>query len=217
VSDDGVVAGAAMPEPAWLAIGRELKAIAQIGLTFNRDPYDRERYERIRALAAAVIAAGSGHDARAVLEGFRAESGYATPKVDVRAAAFDAGKILLVREVSDGLWTLPGGWADVNETPSMSAVREVVEESGFEARAVKLAAVYDYRKSNRPRHLDSIYKLFFLCELTGGSARPSIETSDVAFFARHELPELSVGRTTAAQIERMFRHAGEPGLPTDFD
>jgi ADP-ribose pyrophosphatase YjhB (NUDIX family) len=119
--------------------------------------------------------------------------------------------------VSDGGWTLPGGWADVNESPSMSAVREVVEESGFEARAVKLAAVYDYRKRNRPQHLDSIYKLFFICELTGGSARPSIETSEVAFFARNELPALSVGRTTAAQIECMFRHAEDPGLPTDFD
>ncbi len=207
----------AAAEPAWLAIGRELKSIAQIGLTFNRDPYDRARYERIRELAAAVIAAGSGHDARSLLEAFRVETGYATPKVDVRAAAFDAGRILLVREVSDGAWTLPGGWADVNESPSMSAVREVAEESGFEARAVKLAAVYDYRKRNRPQHFDSIYKLFFICELTGGSARPSIETSEVAFFARHELPHLSVGRTTAAQIERMFRHAEAPELPTDFD
>ena len=212
MSDDASAA-----EPAWLAIGRELKAIAQIGLTFNRDPYDRARYERIRELAARVIAAGSGHDGQALLEAFRAETGYATPKVDVRAAAFDLGRILLVREVSDGAWTLPGGWADVNESPSMSAEREVREESGFEARAVKLAAVYDYRKRNRPQHLDSIYKLFFICELTGGSARPSIETSEVAFFARDELPTLSVGRTTAAQIERMFRHADEPGLPTDFD
>jgi ADP-ribose pyrophosphatase YjhB (NUDIX family) len=207
----------AASEPAWLAIGRELKAIAQIGLTFNRDPYDRERYERVRELAAAVIAQGSGHDAGALLAQFRVETGYATPKVDVRAAAFVAGRILLVREVSDGAWTLPGGWADVNESPAESAVREVFEESGFEARAVKLAAVYDYRKSNRPQHLDSIYKLFFICELTGGSARASIETSEVAFFARHDLPNLSVGRTTAAQIERMFSHAEDPGLPTDFD
>jgi ADP-ribose pyrophosphatase YjhB (NUDIX family) len=208
---------AAAAEPAWLAIGRELKAVAQIGLTFNRDPYDRARYERIRELSAALIGQGSGHDARSLLAAFRLEAGYATPKVDVRAAVFADGRVLLVREVNDGFWTLPGGWADVNESPAESAVREVVEESGFEARALKLAAVYDYRKRNRPQHLDSIYKLFFVCELTGGSARPSIETSEVAFFGRHELPTLSVGRTTAAQIERMFRHAEEPGLPTDFD
>ena len=217
LSRGGVPEHDAAAEPAWLSIGRELKAIAQIGLTFNRDPYDRARYERIRELSAALIAQGSGHDPRSLLAAFRAESGYATPKVDVRAAAFVDARVLLIREVSDGLWTLPGGWADVNEPPAGSAVREVAEESGFEARAIKLAAVYDYRKSNRPQHLDSIYKLFFICELTGGSARPSIETSEVAFFARHELPPLSVGRATAAQIERMFRHAEEPGLPTDFD
>ncbi len=204
-------------EPAWLAIGREMKAIAQIGLTFSGDPYDRARYERIRELAAALIAQGSGLDEHSLLEGFRVETGYATPKVDVRAAVFSDGGILLVREKSDGAWALPGGWADVNESPGESVVREVAEESGYRARAVKLAAVYDYRKRNRPQHLDSICKLFFICELLGGSARPSIETSDAGFFARDALPTLSVGRTTAAQIERMFQHAKDPGLPTDFD
>ena len=204
-------------EPAWLAIGRELKAIAQIGLTFSRDPYDSARYERVRELSAALIAQGSGHDVRPLLEAFRAETGYATPKVDVRAAVFAGGRVLLVREVSDGLWTLPGGWADVNESPSMSAVREVAEESGFEARAVKLAAVYDYRKRNRPQALDSIYKLFFICELTGGEASPSIETSAVEFFPRDQIPELSVGRVSAAQIERMYEHWKHPDLMTEFD
>jgi ADP-ribose pyrophosphatase YjhB (NUDIX family) len=96
-------------------------------------------------------------------------------------------------------------------------VREVIEESGFEARALKLAAVHDYRKHNRLHHLDTIYKLFFICEITGGSASTSIETSEVAFFARDDLPPLSRGRTTAEQIDRMYRHAAEPGLPTEFD
>jgi ADP-ribose pyrophosphatase YjhB (NUDIX family) len=105
----------------------------------------------------------------------------------------------------------------VNETASECVVREVAEESGYRARAVKLAAVYDYRKRNRPHHLDSIYKMFFICQLTGGSARASIETSEVAFFARDALPPLSVGRTTASQIARMFEHAENPDLPTDFD
>jgi ADP-ribose pyrophosphatase YjhB (NUDIX family) len=204
-------------EPAWLTIGRELRAIAQIGLTFSRDPYDRQRFERIRELAADVIARGSNHAAGDLVEVFRMDGGYATPKVDVRAAVFSEGRVLLVREISDRAWTLPGGWADVNETPAESITREVVEESGFEARPIKLAAVYDYRKRNRPRHLDSIYKLFFVCELMGGSARPSVETSEVAFFAPDALPPLSVGRTTAAQIERMFEHAANPDLPTDFD
>ena len=206
-----------MDDPAWLRWARELQAIAQIGLAFSQDPYDLERYRRLRVIAAEMFSHGSGTPVERIQSLFERESGYATPKVDVRGAVFRDQQILLVREVSDGGWTLPGGWADVNESPSMSAVREVAEESGFEARAVKLAAIYDYRKRNRPQHLDSIYKLFFICELTGGSARPSIETSEVAFFARHELPALSIGRTTAAQIERMFRHLEEPGLPTDFD
>jgi ADP-ribose pyrophosphatase YjhB (NUDIX family) len=204
-------------EPSWLVVGRELRAIAQTGLTFCRDPFDRQRYERIRELAASLIADSASQEQAALLEIFRHETGYATPKVDVRAAVFLDGRVLLVREISDGGWTLPGGWADVNETPAESAVREIAEESGYQARVLKLAAVYDYRTRNRPHHLDSIYKLFFICELTGGSARPSVETSEVAFFARDALPNLSIGRTTAAQIQRMFLHAEEPALPTDFD
>jgi ADP-ribose pyrophosphatase YjhB (NUDIX family) len=204
-------------EPAWLTIGRELRALAQTGLAFTRDPYDRQRYERITELAAALIAQGSQAEQASLIEIFRHDTGYATPKVDVRAAAFVDGRVLLVREVSDGNWTLPGGWADVNESPAESVVREVREESGFTARALKLAAAYDYRKRNRPHHLDSILKLFFMCELTGGAASGSIETSAVAFFARDALPPLSIGRTTREQIEHMFRHAAEPGLPTDFD
>jgi ADP-ribose pyrophosphatase YjhB (NUDIX family) len=199
-----------MSEPSWLVIGRELRAIAQIGLTFSEDPFDRQRFERIRELAAALIADGSGVDQAKVLDLFRQDAGYATPKVDVRGAAFRDGRVLMVREVSDG-------WADVNQTAAECVVREIAEESGFRARAVKLAAVHDYRKRNRRRHIDSIYKMFFICELTGGSASPSNETSEVAFFSRHELPNLSLGRTTPEQIELMFRHVENPDLPVDFD
>jgi ADP-ribose pyrophosphatase YjhB (NUDIX family) len=204
-------------EPSWLTIGRELQAIAQIGLAFNQDPYDRLRYERIRELAASLLAQRSGLEDGAMLDYFRRETGYATPKVDVRAATFLEGKVLLVREISDGAWTLPGGWADVNQSAAECVAREVAEESGYLVRAVKLAAVYDYRKRNRPLHLDSIYKMFFICELLGGSASASIETSEAAFFPGDALPSLSVGRTTAQQIERMFEHAERPDLPADFD
>ncbi len=206
-----------MSEPTWLVVGRELKAIAQIGLTFSQDAFDRQRYERIRELSAALIAKGSDGDAVKVLELFQREVGYATPKIDVRGAAFREGRVLMVREVSDGGWTLPGGWADVNQTAAECVVREISEESGFQARALKLAAVHDYRKRNQLRHIDSIYKMFFICELVGGNARPSHETSEVGFFSPSELPMLSAGRTTAEQIELMFRHAERPDLPTDFD
>jgi ADP-ribose pyrophosphatase YjhB (NUDIX family) len=206
------------PEPEWLVIGRELRAIAQIGLTFTRDSFDRQRFERVRELSAALLARSAGHDPEAVLELFKnTDVGYATPKVDVRGAAFRDDRVLLVREVSDGGWTLPGGWADVNQSPAECVVREIAEESGFVARAVKLAAVHDYRLRHPPRHLDSIYKLFFICELTGGSPTPSNETSEVGFFARDRLPPLSMGRSTASQIELMFRHAEDPSLAADFD
>jgi len=206
-----------MNEPSWLVMGRELRAIAQIGLTYCKDPFDRQRYERIRELSVSLIQQGSNTDGAEILEICRREAGYATPKVGVRGAGFRDGRILLVREISDGRWALPGGWADVNQTPTECVIREMNEESGFECRVIKLAAVHDYRKRNAPRHLDSIYNLFFVCELTGGSARPSGETSEVAFFARDELPPLSLGRTTADQIELLFRHAENPGLPVDVD
>jgi len=205
-------------EPQWLSIARELRAIAQTGLSFTADRFDRQRYERVRELAGSLLALGSGAGYDVILSILREDNGYATPKVDVRGAAFVDGRVLLVREISDGKWTLPGGWADVNQTAGECVVREIAEESGFEARVLKLAAVYDYQRSNRPaRHIDSIYKLFFICEITGGAARASDETSEVAFFPRDALPPLSLGRTTAAQIDRMFQHAEQPNLSADFD
>jgi ADP-ribose pyrophosphatase YjhB (NUDIX family) len=207
-----------MDEPKWLTLSRELQAIAQTGLTFTKDAYDRQRYERVRELAATIMAEGAHENTETVLGLFRQEQGYPTPKVDVRGAAFVEGRILMVRERSDGRWTLPGGWADVNQSAAECVVREIAEESGFDSRVLKLAAVWDYsRQGHRPRHHASIYKLFFLCELTGGQPRPSIETTEVGFFERAALPELSGGRITAAQIDAMFEHAAQPLRPADFD
>ncbi len=208
----------AVDDPQWLSMAQELRAIAQTGLTFTTDRFDRLRYERIRELAATMVARGSGGNYETILGILVEDKGYATPKVDVRGAAFVNGRVLLVREISDGKWTLPGGWADINQTAAECVVREIAEESGFVAKALKLAAVHDYQRSNRPsRHLDSIYKVFFICEIVGGAARTSDETSEVAFFARDALPPLSQGRTTAAQIDRMFQHAEHPELAADFD
>jgi ADP-ribose pyrophosphatase YjhB (NUDIX family) len=205
-------------EPQWLIIAREMRAIAQTGLTFTADRFDRQRYERLRELAASMLANGSGEHFDVIIEILKEGWGYTTPKVDVRGAAFVEGRVLMVREISDGRWTLPGGWADVNQSAAECVVREIAEESGFIAKARKLAAVRDYQRSGHPpRNVDSIYKMFFLCDITGGAARPSDETSEVAFFARDALPPLSLGRTTAAQIDRMFHHAEHPELPTDFD
>jgi ADP-ribose pyrophosphatase YjhB (NUDIX family) len=205
-------------DPHWLNIARELRAIAQTGLTFTADRFDRQRYERLRELAALMLAQGSGADYGPILGILGADKGYATPKVDVRGAAFVDGRVLMVREISDGKWTLPGGWADIHQSAAECVVREIAEESGFTAKALKLAAVRDYQKSGHPpRNLDCIYKLFFICEITGGAARASDETSEVAFFPRDALPPLSLGRITAAQIDRMFHHAQHPDLAADFD
>jgi ADP-ribose pyrophosphatase YjhB (NUDIX family) len=205
-------------EPPWLLWARELQALAQTGLAFGKDQYDLERYQRIRALAAEMYARGSDTPVERIRSLFAQESGYATPKVDVRGAVFRDERILLVQEATDGGWTLPGGWADVNQSPREGVEREIREESGYEARAIKLAGVYDYRRQGNLNPLpNSIYKIFFVCELTGGDARTSFETSAVDFFLPDRLPPLSVGRTNPAQVARMFSHWRDPALPADFD
>ncbi len=210
-----------MTPPRWLTWARQLQAIAQTGLTFSKDVYDRERYEAIRALAAQIMTQHADIDAQRIEGLFADQVGYATPKVDVRAAVFrDDGRILLVREVADGgRWTLPGGWADVNQSPRESVVREVLEEAGVHVAVRKLAAVYDReRHPHQPPYAFHIYKLFFICDLTGGEPRPGIETSEVAFFAAQDVPaDLSLSRVLPQQIRRMFEHAASPDLPTDVD
>jgi ADP-ribose pyrophosphatase YjhB (NUDIX family) len=152
------------------------------------------------------------------MEIFKREAGYATPKVDVRGVVFQSDTILLVKEVADGGWTLPGGWADVNESPKESVVREIREESGYETKPLKLLAIYDRSKhAHVPAFPFHVYKLFILCDLIGGASTTSVETSDVEFFAEHELPNLSLSRVTPSQIRRFFEHHRKPNLPTDFD
>ena len=206
--------------PSRLDWARRLQALAQTGLTYASDPYDVERYEAIRRMAAEMASPEGTEAGAAELErAFERETGYATPKVDVRGVVFDAeGRMLLVRERSDGKWTLPGGWADVGASPAENVVREISEEAGFQTRATKLLAVYDRSRHGHPPMLYSVYKLFFLCEITGGeAANGTTETDGVAFFARGELPPLSTGRVTAAQLGEFFGQRGNPDRPTDFD
>lgn len=205
-------------EPQWLQWAKRLQAIAQNGLAFANDPYDTERYEAVRQIAAEMMATGSKTKLSRVLDLFASEVGYATPKIDTRGVVFRDDAILLVRELADGSWTLPGGWADVNDSPSEAVVREVFEESGFQTRAVKLLAIYDRSKHGHvPPYPYHIYKLFFRCEIIGGSAAKSLETDEVAFCGEHEIPELSVSRVTPSQITRLFEHYRHPDWPTDFD
>jgi ADP-ribose pyrophosphatase YjhB (NUDIX family) len=196
---------------------RKVQAIAQNGLAFTSDPFDRERYLQLQELAKSALHTELDvplERARAFWEG---EHGYATPKVDVRGAVFEGERVLLVRERSDGRWTLPGGWVDVNDAPSQAVAREILEESGYQARAVKLAALVDKNRHPHPPGVHHIYKLLFLCELLGGQAATGTETDAVAFFPLTALPELSTGRILKSQIQRLYQHRLDRTLPTDFD
>jgi ADP-ribose pyrophosphatase YjhB (NUDIX family) len=196
---------------------RKVQAIAQNGLAFTRDPFDRERYTQLTALVAELLSRELAIPVDAARELWAGEHGYATPKVDVRGGVFRDDHVLLVRERSDGRWTLPGGWVDVNDAPSEAVAREIFEESGYRARPVKLAALLDKNRHPHPPGVHHIYKLFFLCELTGGAATASAETDAAEFFPLHALPPLSTGRVLATQIERLYQHYLDPSLPTDFD
>jgi ADP-ribose pyrophosphatase YjhB (NUDIX family) len=204
-------------EPAWLEWARRLNALAQTGLAFAENPYDIERYTAIRTIAAEMIAHQAGLDAERVLSLLVSDAGYATPKVDVRGVVFRDGKLLLVQERSDGLWTLPGGWADVGDSPADAVVREIREESGFETRARKLLALLDRNRHGHPPHLNHIYKVFIQCQIVGGSPTTSHEIQGMGFFAEDEIPDLSLTRNVPTQIARMFEHHRHPDLPADFD
>jgi ADP-ribose pyrophosphatase YjhB (NUDIX family) len=192
---------------------RELRAIGQTGLNYCDNEYERERYERVRRIAADMLARISTLEPGEVVELDAADFAYLTPKVDVRGVVFRGDRVLLVREVADeGRWTVPGGWADVNDTPSEAVVREIAEESGYEARPVSLLAVYDREKQGHvPPYPVHIYKLFFHCEITGGGPETDHETSGVDFFDVDDLPELSVSRVTEQQLRQFHSDLAEAG------
>lgn len=210
-----------MAEPAWLIWARDIQAIAQTGLTYAQDPFDRERYEMLRTLAARMMAAGSAELEERIEALFAQQHGYATPKLEVRVGVFDTqGHILMVREILDAnRWTIPGGWADANHTAAQCAAKEVWEETGYTVRITKLAMALDRTtQGHQPPEPFTVTKLFFLGEITGGSPTTSIETSEVRFFGQDELPEdLSLGRVLPEQIAALFAHHQDPNKATDFD
>jgi len=196
---------------------RRLLAVAQTGLHYTQSEFERERYEEVARIAAELLDGSSQYSAAEIRNAWLMEEGYTTPKLDVRGAMFRGNEVLLVRERVDGRWTVPGGFADVNESPSVSILKEIEQESGYLARVVKLAAVQDRNLHNYPRFMFHIWKLLFVCEITGGAPRISNETDGVDFFSLDQLPELSTGRITAAQLRLLHRHHLEPQLPTEFD
>lgn len=200
-----------------IQIAQRIQAIAQTGLAYALSPYDVERYNELSALAAELIAGPELERIDLATRLFASERGHATPKIDVRAAVFQEGRLLLVREVQDGGWALPGGWAEVGQSAAESVEREVREESGYIVKAVKLLACWDRNKHPHPAIPFHAYKLVFRCELVGGAPSAGSETTEVGFFTEGRIPPLSLSRTLPEQIRFVFESMRDPTAPTVFD
>lgn len=188
----------------WLIWARKIQAISQSGLAFSKDIYDIERYEQLKELSAEIISEYSEQSTDDIVAVLSNESGYQTPKVDVRGVVFQNNKILLVKEKFDNKWALPGGFCDVGLSASENVIKEIQEESGFICVAKRLIALLDMNKHPHPQQLFHYYKIFILCEISGGQAACGIETEAIDFFAEDNLPPLSLNRNTREQIKMAF-------------
>lgn len=203
--------------PRWLEWAREIQALSQAGSHYAEDNYQRERYARLSEIAAEIISTHSDLQLEPLHQLFKQQIGYPTPRVDVRAAVFRDGKLLLVRERDDGGWTMPGGWADVGDIPSEAAERETLEEAGFRVKARKLVGIYDANRTG-PLEVFHAFKIIFLCDILDGAASPSYETSEVSFFGPDEIPErMSRERTKIRHIQDAFNALRDPQQPAAFD
>ena len=201
----------------WLQWASELQSIAQAGLTFSTDNYDRDRYEKIRTLCVEILHEYTDVDHNKIRDLFASETGYQTPKVDIRAAVFKREKILMVKEKIDGKWSLPGGWADVNSTASESAVRECFEEAGAHVKPKRIIAIHLANKHNNARSPYTIYKIFIECKLIKNNFTDNTETLEAGFFPIDSLPMLSTDRTTRSQVEMCFEAKKHKLFETIFD
>ncbi len=203
--------------PKWLEWAREIQQLCQTGLAFSKSEYESQRYKRLTEIAAEITALHSGISKEEITENFLAHPGYATPKVDIRAAIIENNNILLVQEKMDNKWAMPGGWADVGESPAAAIIRETKEESGLDVNPTKIIGIYDANRFGRPLEFFHAYKIVFLCEKTGGSPKTSSETIAVNFFDFDNLPALSTARTNIKHIKDVHKHLNNPALPTIFE
>ena len=200
----------------WLQWAIELQSLAQAGLTYGKDVYDRERYERIREISAEIISHMTDIPLEKVKDLFCNENGYQTPKLDTRAAIFENGKILLVRE-NNGKWSLPGGWCDVNVSVGENTVKEVKEESGLDVVADRIIAVQDRAKHNLPVYPYGVCKVFVQCSVIGGQFEKNIETTECRYFSADELPVLATEKNNEEQIKMCFDAYCSEDWKTQFD
>ena len=203
-------------QPQWLEWAKELQFIGQAGITYSKDPFDVERFERIRALSAEIMATYAELPVDTVTALFCNETGFQTPKLDTRAAIFKAGKMLLVKE-KDGRWSMPGGWVDVNQTIRTNTIKEVKEESGLDVLPIRILAMQDRNLHNPPPYAYNVCKVFVLCEVTGGCFEENIETTESRYFGLGELPVLAEEKNSAAQIALCFEAAASNEWQVPFD
>ena len=201
----------------WLGIAREIQQLAQTGAAFAVTDYEKDRYKRLTEITAEIVEHHTILEKESVAKVLMEHPGYATPKIDVRAAVFKDGKILLVQETTDNCWAMPGGWADVGDVPSEVAIRECKEESGFDVKPIKVIGVFDANRVGGRLEFFHAFKIIFLCELIGGKAAPSDETLDVRFFDLNELPALSLNRTNEKHLNEIKLHLHNPERKTFFD
>jgi ADP-ribose pyrophosphatase YjhB (NUDIX family) len=203
--------------PQWLHWAREIHQIGQTGLYFTQNEFDRQRFQRLLEISAEMISNHTDESLDEVKAALSAQPGYITPKVDVRGAVFKDDQILMVREMLDGLWSLPGGWADVNDAPSDMVEREVLEETGLKVKAKKIIGVYEANHDREPINVFHSYKVLFLCEYLQGSLKTSYETPEVRYYALDDLPQLSIFRTQERYIREAYLHLHDPTRPAVFD
>jgi len=196
---------------------KRIQSLSQAGLTFSKDVYDKERFEELRLISAEIMEEYTGLEMQKLTNLFINETGYQTPKVDVRGVVFKDEKILMVRENIDDKWSIPGGFCDVGLSPSENIVKEIREESGYEVIPVKLLAILDMNKHPHPPQLFHYYKIFIRCEIVGGQASIGIETRDINFFSEHNLPNLSTDRNTESQIKTLFEFLKKPNKEAIYD
>lgn len=194
----------------------EIHAIAQTGLTYTNDAYDKERYLRLLDIAADMTASAANIGSEAVKAIFEIDKGYATPKLDVRAFILKDGEIVLVKERQKNLWTLPGGWVDVGESPADAVIREVKEESGYDVKVVRLLALWDKLKHDHPLQWPHVIKCFFLCDIKGGEPIENLEIAEIGTFKLDNLPPLSTHLVTYTQLQKLHGLI-EKRLPASYD
>jgi ADP-ribose pyrophosphatase YjhB (NUDIX family) len=201
----------------WLTIAREIQQLAQTGAAFAVTGYEKDRYKRLTEITAEIIEHHTDLEKESVQKVLMEQPGYATPKIDVRAAVIKDGQILLVQESTDNCWAMPGGWADVGDIPSEVAIRETKEESGFDVMPFKVIGVYDANRAGGRLEFFHAFKIIFLCKLTGGKASTSDETLDVRFFDFNNLPALSLNRTNKKHLSEIKLHLEDLERKTYFD